>query len=222
MQVTPSNALQMLGIGKYTIHIDGVEKLKDCTKLLSSVSAYMMLHQTNQFNKVQGFGHIITNDEIVEFVKANHDELQTSVVTTLELTGDCPYVQDTHMFFIYQMHKFFNEGRIRQFIRIVTGKEISKNAETCPATKLMRALQENHGKRNGTRYNTKDLLGLTIDASNKFMHNVEMKPKAKLVARPNNSNLETVKFISDLTPQAILFFSAIKLNNADDEELETA
>jgi hypothetical protein len=207
---THANSLEIEKIGTYEITIDGVTRKKNCAKLLASVSAYIMLHQTNQFNKVQAFGKVITNEELVEFVKANEKELAKSVVTTLEMTGACTYVQDTHMFFVYQMHKFFNEQRIAQFIRIVCGTEVAKTPETCPATKLKIALITNHEKRNGTKYNTKDLLGMVIDASNKFMQNVEMKPKTKLVGRPNDANLVNVQFTGDLTAEATNFFNKIK------------
>jgi hypothetical protein len=201
-----ANSLQMMGLGIITVK----GKKKDYTKLLASVSAYIILHQTNRFNSVQAFGNLITNDEIVAFVQKNEQELMESVQYVTNLSKDCRYVQDSHLFFVYQMHKFFNKKRITQFMNIVCGNEVSENQETCPATKLRDVLQANAIKKFGTKFNTKDLLGLMIDASNKFMKNIEMKPNKKLTGRPNGSNLINVQFCGDLNDKAINFFNTVE------------
>ncbi len=143
-----ANSLQMLGLGKVMVTIDGVEKEKDCTKLLASVSAYIMLDRLGLFNMVQAFGHILTNDEVADFVAVNKNEL-------------------------------------------------IKNA-----TKV-----------SGAKFNTKDLLGLSIDASNRYMAQEEMSAKKKLVGRPNGSNLVTVKLQGELNDKANEFFGAVKLED---------
>ena len=200
-----ANSLQMMQLGLK----ETKGRKKDYSKLLASVSAYIILHQTNRFNNIQAFGNIITHDESVDFVQKNEQELMESVTYLTGLTKNCKYVQDTHLFFVYQMHKFFNKRRITQFINIVCGNEVAENPVTCPATKLRDVLQENAIKKFGTKFNTKDLLGLVIDASNKFMKNVEMKPRKKLVGRPNGSNLINVQFSGDLNEKATNFFNTV-------------
>ena len=201
-----ANSLQMMNLASKDVK----GKKKDFSKLLASVSAYIILHQTNRFNNIQAFGNIITNDEIVTFVDKNHDELLESASIVTNLSKNCKYVQNTHLLFVYQMHKFFNKKRITQFINIVCGNEVAQNPLTCPATKLRDVLQQNAIKRFGTKFNTKDLLGLMIDASNKFMKNVEMKPNKKLVGRPNGSNLINVQFSGDLNEKATSFFNTVE------------
>jgi hypothetical protein len=200
-----ANSLQMMNLGLK----EAKGKKRDYSKLLASVSAYIILHQTNRFNNIQAFGNIITNDEIVDFVQKNEDELMESVLYVTGLSKNCKYAQDTHLFFVYQMHKFFNKRRITQFINIVCGNEVAQNPTTCPATKLRDVLQENAMKKFGLKFKTKDLLGLMIDASNKFMKNVEMKPRKKLVGRPNGSNLINVQFSGDLNEKALNFFNTV-------------
>ena len=201
-----ANSLQMMGLGITTVK----GKKKDYTKLLASVSTYIILHQTNRFNAVQAFGNVITNDEIVSFVQKNEDELMESVQYVTNLSKDCKYVQTSYLFFVYQMHKFFNKKRITQFINIVCGNEVSENPQNCPATKLRDVLQANAFKKFGTKFTTKDLLGLMIDASNKFMKNIEMKPNKKLTSRPNGSNLINVQFCGDLSEKATNFFNTVE------------
>jgi hypothetical protein len=201
-----ANSLQMMNLASKDIK----GKKKDFSKLLASVSAYIILHQTNRFNNIQAFGNIITNDELVDFVDKNHDELLESALFVTNLSKNCKYVQNTHLLFVYQMHKFFNKKRITQFINIVCGNEVAQNPLTCPATKLRDVLQQNAIKKFGTKFNTKDLLGLMIDASNKFMKNVEMKPNKKLVGRPNGSNLINVQFSGDLNEKATSFFNTVE------------
>lgn len=196
-----SDSLQMMGLG---VETNG-KKTKSYSKLLASVSAYIILHQTNQFSKIQAFGNIITNDEIVEFVKNNEDELLSSAKTVLKITKDCSYVQDTHMFFVFQMHKFFNQKRIVEFINIVCGKELSDNPDNCPATKLRSILLKNATRKFGTKFNTKDLLGLVIDASNKFMARIETK---RIIGRPNGVELINVKLVGEMNDKAMTFFNS--------------
>lgn len=201
-----ANSLQMMNLASKDIK----GKKKDFSKLVASVSAYIILHQTNRFKNIQAFGNIITNDELVAFVDKNHDELLESGVVVTNLSKNCKYVQNTHLLFVYQMHKFFNKKRITQFINIVCGNEVAENPSTCPATKLRDVLQQNAFKKFGTKFNTKDLLGLVIDASNKFMKNIEMKPNKKLVGRPNGSNLINVQFSGDLNEKATSFFNTVE------------
>ena len=205
-----ANSLQMLSLCK-DFKSNGKVK-KDYSKLLAQVSDYIILHQRNKFNKVTGFGNEITNDELVSFVKEREEELMTSARFVTKMTKDSSYVQDSHMLFIYQMHKFFNNKRISDFIDIVCGNQISETPETCPANKLKIVLQENAIKKFGTKFNTKELLGLVIDASNKFMKRIEMKPKAKLNGRPNDANLVNVQFCGDFNEKAIQFFNSITDN----------
>jgi hypothetical protein len=202
---THSNSLQMMGLGVEQIG----KRTKDYTKLLSSVSAYIILHKTSRFNMIQAFGHVITNDEVVDFVNKNEIELMTSVKTVCEITKDCKYVQKPHLFFVYQMHKFFNKRRITQFMNILCGIENSDIPEKCPSTKLRVILQANAMKKTGTKLTTKDLLGLMIDASNKFMQNLEMKPNSKLTGRLNGVNIINVQITGEINEKAKNFFSAV-------------
>lgn len=205
---THSNSLQMSGLGKLILP-NG--KTKDVSKLLASVSAYIILHQTNRFKMIQAFGNVITNDEIVDFVSDNEAELMDSVKIVLDIVDNCEYVTKAHMFFIYQMHKFFNNGKITDFINIVCGNKNSANPDTCPATKLRNELRKNNAKKFGTKFNTKDLLGLTIDASNKYMKGQEMKANRKLIGRPNGAEILGVQFSGELTDEATKFFNSALL-----------
>lgn len=206
---TPAHSLQMLGLGIVEGKVRGKTTKKDYSKLLSSVSAYIILHQTNRFDHIQAFGKFVTNDEITAFVEKNYEELMESVQYVSNLVKDRKYVQTSHLFFVYQMHKFFNKKRITQFINIVCGNEVSENPATCPATKLRDTLQANAIKK-GTKFQTKDLIGLMIEASNKFMNNIEMKANRKLSGRPNGSNLINVQFSGDLNEKAIKFFNSVE------------
>jgi hypothetical protein len=201
-----ANSLQMMGLGIKNTN----GKKQDYTKQLASVSAYIILHQTNRFQHLQAFGNHITNDEVVAFVEKNYDELMESAQFVTSLTKSRKYVQDSHMMFVYQMHKFFNKKRITQFINIVCSNEISQNQSTCPATKLRDILQANAIKRMGAKFTTKDLICLVIEASNKFMNNVEMKPNRKLSGRPNGSNIINVQFSGDLNDKAKNFFNTVE------------
>lgn len=203
-----ANSLQMMNLGIETIK----NRKKDHSKLLASVSAYIILHQTNRFNKVSAFGTVLTNDEIVAFVEKNYDELMESVHDVLAMKKQCTYVQTTHLLFVYQMHKFFNKSRIKNFIDIVCGNKVSENQATCPATKLRDTLQANANKKFGTKLKTTELIGLVIDASNKFMKKVEMKPNRKLTGRPNGSNLINIQFSGELNEKATKFFNSVELD----------
>lgn len=204
---TPANSLDVYGLSK----VAGDKK--NYSKLLASVSAYIILHNNNNFKAVQAFGKYLSNEDIVNFVNTNHSELLNSVKTVLSLSNDSSkkYVTDSHAFFIYQMHKFFNKERISNFIDIVYGNKISETPDTCPATKLKNALIKNSVIKFGTKFNTKDLLGLWIDASNKYMAGEEMKAKARLTGRPNSAALVNVKFSGELNDEAVKFFNSASL-----------
>jgi hypothetical protein len=206
---TPAHSIQMLGLGAVEEKVRGKETRKDYSKLLASVSAYIILHQTNRFGYIQSFGKHVTNDEITAFVNKNYDELMESVQYVSNMVKDRKYVQTSHLFFVYQMHKFFNKKRITQFINIVCNNEMSENPATCPATKLRDTLQANAIKK-GVKFGTKDLISLMIEASNKFMNNIDMKPNRKLSGRPNGSNLINVQFSGDLNEKAIKFFNSVE------------
>ena len=205
---THADALQ---ISKLTIDTNSKGKTIDYSKLIASASSYIILHQTNRFNNISGFGRIITANELVKFVEKNHNELITSAREIKKLTDGCKYVQIPHMLFVYQMHKFFNTSRITKFINIVVGKENSENSDTCPATKLRNTLIDNYGKTSGGKLNTRELMGLTIDASNKFMAKIEMAAKnKKLTSRPTKSSIVNVKFTGNINDNGKEFFKSIK------------
>lgn len=206
-----SDALQ---ISKLGLDVNSKGKTIDYAKIIASASCYIMLHQTNRFNNITAYGRLITSSELVNFVEKNHDELLSSAKEVKRLTDDCKYVQVPHMMFLYQMHKFFNKSRIVKFINILTGKENSETPDTCPATKLRNTLIENYGKRRGTKLGTKDLMGLAIDASNKFMARIEMGAKnKKLMARPTKSGIVNVKFSGNLNDEGQSFFKSIKTDS---------
>jgi hypothetical protein len=203
-----------LQISKLALDTNSKGKAIDYSKVIASASAYIMLHQTNRFNSITAYGKLITSSELVSFVEKNHDELLSSAKEVKKLTDDCKYVQVPHMMFLYQMHKFFNKSRIVKFINIVTGKENAENPETCPATKLRNTFIENYGKRRGTKLGTKDLMGLAIDASNKFMARVEMGAKnKKLMSRPTKSGIVNIKFTGNLNDEGQTFFKSIKTDS---------
>jgi len=203
-----------LQISKLALDVNSKGKTIDYAKLIASASCYIMLHQTNRFNNITAYGRIITASELVNFVEKNHTELLSSAKEVKKLTDECKYVQVPHMLFLYQMHKFFNKSRIVKFINIVTGKENAENPDTCPATKLRNTLIENYGKRRGTKLGTKDLMGLAIDASNKFMARVEMGAKnKKLMARPTKAGIVNVKFTGNLNDEGQSFFKTIKTDS---------
>ena len=205
--VLAANSVDMYGLSK----VEGDKK--NYSKLFASVSAYIILHTSNRFKCIQAFGQHLSNEDIVTFVEQNKDELSDSIgkISKLKNESSKTYVTDSHSFFVYQMHKLFDQEKITDFVNIVYGNKIANNPDTCPATKLKNSLMANSVRKFGTKYNTKDLLGLWIDASNKFMAGLEMKPKARLIGRPNNSELINVKFAGELNEKAVNFFNSAKL-----------
>ena len=201
-----AGGLQMLGIG---IEYKPNGKVKfDFTKMISQSAGYIMLHKQNKFGLINSVGKTLTIDEIIAFIQENEEEFMESAKTINRLIGDCKYVQLPHLLFIYMMHKFSNHSRITSFINILSGKEISSNLETCPVFKLKDALIEN-SSRKSSKYSTVELMGLLIEASNKFMDRIEMKPKAKLHGRSNDSAMINVRITSELNEKGVDFFNSV-------------
>lgn len=182
-----------------------ISRVENFTKPIASASAYIILHQTNNFTKVDATGSELTNSEVVEFVRKNEFELMESMRFIKEQAKNVKYVQIPQLLFVYQMHKLFNEERAKEFVAIVCGKAMSDNPLTCPAVLLKDKLIEDKSKLRG-RMTTKERIGNYVDASNKFMKEIEVK---SLRSKAYKSDITNVKFVGELNDKATDFFNSV-------------
>jgi hypothetical protein len=184
-----------------------ISKKNNYTKAVASAAAYIILHQSNKFSKIGGVGSVVTNPELVDFVRANEIEFIDSASFIESAVKGKGYVryQTGHLLFVYQMHKLFNPEKAEEFVEIVCDRRLPEDVDGCPAIRLKEVLIREFGKKKG-KLKTKDLMGLYVDASNKFMANTYTK---RLNSKGKKSDINNVKFVGEINNKATKFFNAI-------------
>jgi len=175
------------------------------SNIISSSASYMILHQTGKFKKISGVGSELSNSEVVEFVRSNEAELMETANFVISESKSVKYVQKAHLHTIYQMNKLYNKPKAQEFVKVVCGNSVSSNPKTCPAHILKNKLIEDKAK-SKNRLKTKDLMGLYIDASNKYMKNLGVK---SIRSKAMKDEPNYIKPVGRITNEAKEFFNTI-------------
>ncbi len=179
------------------------------TKMIASCVSYIILHQTGKFDKLGSASGLINNQEVVEFVTDNEAELIKSAKFITEQTKGLAHIQKPTLMFVYQMHKLYGaDDRIQDFVKIVCGNGASSNPLTCPAHLLGKRLIANHNKANG-KLRTQHLVGLYVDASNKYMRNLAVK---SIRTKSSQAQVNTIQPVGNITTDVKDFFNAVNQN----------
>lgn len=201
-----SNAINISGLAIATIK----RKTKNYSSLLSAVSSYIMLHQQNRFHKLSDVGRYITNNEIVDFVRANETQLVRSAMDIDLIAKQKKYVVKSHLLFVYQMHKLYNSDRILDFIEILCDNKYPENPKTCPAFLLKNILINNMVQPLQRRYNAMTLMSLMVEASNLYMRGETTSHKHMTsFLQSDKKGLKKVCFVGNSTKESVEFFNAI-------------
>lgn len=175
------------------------------SNLISSSASYMILHQIGKFKKICGVGSELSNSEIVDFVRSNEPELVTTARFVMGESKGVKYVQNAHLHTVYQINKLYNDTKAKEFVKVVCGNAVSPNPSTCPAHILKNRLITDKAKTKN-RLKTKDLMGLYIDASNKYMSDLGVKT---IRSKAMKDEPNYIKPVGKITSQAKDFFNTI-------------